>query len=258
MRKLLIAIVGLAAMQAVGQNIVTKLVTYKSGDVELEAYMAYDMSAKGKRPAVLVVHDWNSIDDYERGRVVQLAEMGYVAFAVDIYGKGIRPKNREESAAQAGKYRGNRTLLRERVVAGLTELKKSPLVDTSKIAAIGYCFGGTTVLELARAGADVKGVVSFHGGLSSPTPADAKNIKAKILVCHGADDPGVPPAEVAGFEKEMRDAKVDYTLIAYSGAVHSFTEPSAGNDPSKGSAYHPLADKRSWEHMKVFFTELFR
>jgi dienelactone hydrolase len=180
-----------------------------------------------------------------------------VAFACDIYGKGIRPTAMPDAVAQAGKYKGDRALLRKRVNAGLETLLKQEGVDKKRVAAIGYCFGGTSVLELARSGADVSGVVSFHGGLSSPTPEDAKNIKAKVLALHGADDPNVPPAEVAAFEKEMRDAKVDWQLVAYGGAVHSFTDKSAGNDNSKGAAYNEKADRRSWEAMKDLFAEIF-
>jgi dienelactone hydrolase len=173
-----------------------------------------------------------------------------------MYGKGVRPKDTKEAGAEAGKYKGNRPLMRTRIAAALDWLKKNPNVDTKRIAAIGYCFGGTTVLELARSGADIAGVVSFHGGLDSPTPADAKNIKCKVLVLHGADDPYVPAAEVAGFEDEMRKAGVDWTLISYGGAVHSFTNPDAGTDNSKGAAYNERADRRSWEAMKTFFAEI--
>jgi dienelactone hydrolase len=137
----------------------------------------------------------------------------------------------------------------------LDELKKQPQVNAQKLGAIGYCFGGTTVLELARSGADVDAFVSFHGGLSTPTPADAKRIKGKVLALHGADDPNVPPAEVAAFEEEMRKGGVDWQLVAYGGAVHSFTDWNAGNDNSKGAAYNEKADKRSWQAMKDFFAE---
>jgi dienelactone hydrolase len=177
---------------------------------------------------------------------------------VDIYGKGVRPKNGQEAGEQAGKFKSDRALLRARINAALDVLRKNEHVDPKRIAAIGYCFGGTTVLELARSGADIAGVVSFHGGLDTPTPADAKHIKCKVLALHGADDPYVPPAQVAAFEKEMTDAGVDWQLIKYSGAVHAFTNPEAGNDNSKGAAYNERADQRSWEAMKLFFAEIFR
>jgi dienelactone hydrolase len=148
--------------------------------------------------------------------------------------------------------------MRARVRAGLDELKKQKLTDPRRIAAIGYCFGGTTVLELARDGADIRGVVSFHGGLSTPTPQDAVNIKAKVLALHGADDPYVKADEVAAFQDEMRKGGVDWQFVSYSNAVHSFTNKWAGTDNSKGAAYNEKADKRSWEAMKVFFAEIFR
>ena len=154
-------------------------------------------------------------------------------------------------------YKGDRPLLRARAQAALTELLKQPQTDPTRVAAIGYCFGGTTVLELARSGAPLTGVVSFHGGLDTPTPQDAKNIKAKVLALHGADDPFVPPMQVSGFEKEMTEGKVDWQLVKYSGAVHAFAIPSAGNDNSKGAAYNATADRRSWQAMKDFFGEIF-
>ncbi|RYD72588.1 MAG: dienelactone hydrolase family protein, partial [Sphingobacteriales bacterium] len=210
-------------------QIKTQTIDYKDGETALEGYLAYDESVKGKRPAVLVVHEWMGITDYTKKRCEELAKMGYIAFAPDIYGKGIRPTNMKEAGAQAGKYKGDRNLMRSRVNAGLNWLQKQENVDTKKIAAIGYCFGGTTVLELARSGANILGVVSFHGGLDNPKPEDAKNIKAKVLVCHGAIDPNVPQEQVNAFMKEMNDAKVDYQFIAYSGAVHAFTNPAASH-----------------------------
>lgn len=256
--KKFLALLSFASMAIVAHaEIVTRTIEYKQGDTTLEGYLAYDNSVASSRPGVLIVHQWKGLGPNEKMRAEMLAKMGYIAFACDIYGKGVRPAATQDAAAQAGKYKNDRKLLRERVNAGLAELRKQQNLDRAKIAAIGYCFGGTTVLELARSGADVNGVVSFHGGLGSPTPEDAKNIKAKVLALHGADDPAVPPAEVAGFEKEMRDAKVDWQLIAYGNAVHSFTMKEAGNDNSKGSAYNEKADKRSWESMKDFFTELF-
>jgi dienelactone hydrolase len=250
--------VGAALLGTVRAEIVTKTVEYKQNGTTLEGYLAYDDSIKTARPGVLIVHQWKGLGDYEKMRAEMLAKMGYVAFACDIYGKGVRPSTMQEAGAQAGKYKSDRALLRERVKAGLRTLRAQQGVDGKHIAAIGYCFGGTTALELARSGAEIVGVVSFHGGLSTPTPEDAKNIKAKILACHGADDPNVPPAEVAGFEKEMREAKVDWQLIAYGNAVHSFTDKSAGNDNSKGAAYNENADRRSWEAMKDLFAEIFK
>jgi len=235
----------------------TQVVEYKQGDTVLEGYLAYDDAIKTPRPGVMVVHEWTGIGDYVKKRTEQLAQMGYVAFAADIYGKGIRPNNPKDAAAQAGIYRGNRPLLRDRARAGLAVLQNNPLVDANRIAAIGYCFGGGTVLELARSGASVAGVVSFHGNLDTPNPADAKNIKGKVLVLHGAIDPYVPDSQVDAFEKEMNEAGVDWQLVSYGGVVHSFTNPSAGNDKSKGSAYDASADKRSFAAMKLFFDEIF-
>ncbi|BAZ33438.1 dienelactone hydrolase [Cylindrospermum sp. NIES-4074] len=234
----------------------TKNIQYKQGNTVLEGYLAYDDAIKVKRPGVLVVHEWNGLQSYVKKRTEQLAGMGYVAFAADIYGKGIRPKNQQESGAQATFYRQNRKLLRDRVNAGLQVLQSNPLTDVKRIAAIGYCFGGGTVLELARSGANIAGVVSFHGNLDTPNPDDAKNIKAKVLVLHGADDPFVPEAQLTAFEEEMRKANVDWQLISYGGVVHAFTNPDYKNDP-KGAAYNAIADKRSWQAMKQFFAELF-
>jgi dienelactone hydrolase len=250
-------VVLLGASQALAK-LQTKVVEYKDGNTVLEGYLAYDDAISGKRPGVLVVHEWNGLGSYVKTRAEELAKLGYVAFAVDMYGKGIRPKNREESAAQAKIYRSDRQLMRSRANAGLFVLQQNSLTDTKRIAAIGYCFGGTTVLELARSGANISGVVSFHGGLDTPNPSDAKNIKTKVLVLHGANDPLVPAEQVTAFETEMRQASVDWQLVAYGGAVHSFTNPEAGNDPSKGIAYNEAADKRSWAAMKQFFSEIFR
>jgi dienelactone hydrolase len=259
MRKTILSLLLVAATATAAQaKVKSQLVEYKEGDAVLEGYLAWDDAVKGTRPGVLVVHAWMGLDDNARKRADMLAELGYVAFAADIYGKGIRPKSPDEAGKEAGKYKGDRALLRKRVNAGLAQLLKSPNVDTSKTAAIGYCFGGTTVLELARSGAGVLGVASFHGGLDSPTPADGKNIKAKVLVLHGAADPFAKPADVDAFLKELSDAKVDYQFVAYGGAVHCFTHQDAGNDPSKGCAYDAKADARSWSAMKDFFDELFK
>jgi dienelactone hydrolase len=239
-------------------EIISKTVEYKQGQTILEGLSIYDTIVQGKRPAILVVHQWKGLGDYEKKRAEMLARLGYNVFAVDIYGKGIRPNNPKDAAAEAAKYKDDRALLRARVRAGLDQLKGHELTDSKRMAAIGYCFGGTTVLELARSGADISAVVSFHGGLSTPTPGDAKNIKAKVLALHGADDPFVPTKEAEAFQEEMRQGDVDWQLVAYGGAVHSFTDWNAGNDNSKGAAYNERADKRSWEAMKQFFGELFK
>ncbi len=255
---LLSAVVALAALSSSAfAKIKTEVVEYKDGDAVLEGFLAYDDASDKPRPGVLVVQDWTGVGDYVKGRAQQLAELGYVAFCADIYGKGVHPTDPKECGAFAGKYKGDRPVLRGRVQAGLAQLVKNPLVQKGRVAAIGYCFGGTTVLELGRSGADVRGIVSFHGGLSTPTPDDAKNIKAKVLVCHGADDPFVKADEVAAFKDEMAKGAVNYKFVAYPGAVHSFSNPAAGSDNSKGAAYNAAADKDSWTEMKGFFADVF-
>lgn len=238
----------------------TKVIEYKDGDVTLEGYLAWD-DARVKpgvsAPGVLIVHQWLGLTQNEKMRAGMLAELGYVAFACDIYGKTARPKDRSEAPQFAGKYKGDRQLFRRRLNLGLSELLKQTGVDAKRVAAIGYCFGGTGVLELARSGAQVQGVVSFHGGLDSPTPADGKNVKSKVLVLHGADDPFVPQKDIEAFVKELNEGKVDWQMVSYSGAVHAFTQKEAGNDNSRGAAYNENADRRSWVAMKAFFEELF-
>lgn len=235
----------------------TETVEYKQGDTTLEGFLAYDDASTQPRPGVLLVHDWMGVSDFARTRAKMVAELGYVVFAADIYGKGVRPADAKEASVLAGKYKGDRALYRARLKAGLEQLTGNKLVAPGQVASIGFCFGGTGVLEVVRSGANVKGVVSFHGGLETPTPADAKNIKAPVLVLHGADDPFVKPDEVTAFKKEMQDAGVKYDFIAYPGAVHSFTNPAAGNDNRKGAAYNEAADKQSWEAMKAFFKRIF-
>ena len=238
-------------------KLITQTLEYQHGNKTLQGYLAYDESFKGKRPGVLVAHQWKGLGDYERERARMLAEMGYVAFALDIYGKGIRPKTREEAGKLSGSYKANRPLWRERARAAVITLRKQPKVDVSRLAIIGYCFGGGTALELARSGADVDGYVSFHGSLDTPTPADAKNIRGEVLVLHGADDPFAPMKQVVELRDELSAAKVNYEIDLYGGAVHSFTEKAAGNDVSSGAAYDAQADKRSWNRMKAFFAEIF-
>ena len=240
---------------AAAAQIKTETVVYKDGNTVIEGFLAYNPRFSSLRPGILVVHQWMGLGDFEMGKAKELAELGYVAFAVDIYGKGVRPKDRGEAGALAGKYRGNPALYRSRVAAAHKALIARVFVDKKRVGAIGFCFGGTGVLELARSGADVKGVVSFHGGLATKNPADAKNIKGKVLVLHGGDDPLVPDKEVAAFMQEMRGAKVDWRFVAYGGAVHAFTDPKANVAVAR---YHPEAARRSWQEMREFFNEIFR
>lgn len=242
-----------------GAAVMMEPLVYGKGDARLVGQVAWDDSLKGPRPAVLVVHEWWGLNNYARERARTLASMGYIALAADIYGEGFETNDPSKARELAGKFRGgDRALLRERVIAAFEALKGHPLADKRRIAAIGYCFGGTAVLELARAGKELSGVVSFHGGLSTPVPASAGGIRTKVLVLHGADDPSVPPADVQAFQDEMRKSGADWQMVAYGGAVHTFTNPAAGNDPSRGSAYNEKAALRSWEHMKDFFAEIFR
>jgi dienelactone hydrolase len=259
MRNMLLILAALSGAATAMAKIKTESVQYKEGDTVLEGYLAYDDSISGKRPGILVCHEYWGLADYPKHRAEMLAQLGYVAFALDIYGKGNLTKTPDEAMKRAKAFYGDRPLLRRRAAAGLEVLKNHPLVDTKRVAAIGYCFGGTTALELARNGADLAGVVTFHGNLSSPTPDDAKNIKGKVLVCTGADDQSVKIEDVAGFEDEMRKAGVDYQINVYGDAVHGFTNPAAASSPkSSGYAYNALADKRSWDAMQAFFKEVFK
>jgi len=257
MRKILgwaALILGLASTVSAG--VVGKVVEYKQGKTVLQGYLVYPDDLTGKAPGVVVVHEWNGLGDYAKNRAKMLAEMGFVAFAADIYGKGVRPTDVKGCMAESGKYKADRKLMRARAKAALEVLVKDKHVDAHKLAAIGYCFGGTVVLEMARAGMPLKGVVSFHGGLDTPVPAVKGAIKAKVLILHGADDPFVPGTQVAAVEKELKDAGADYQVNLYSGAQHGFTNPdNKGTLP--GALYNMQADVRSWEALKLFFSELF-
>lgn len=259
MKRFLSAMVVLCLSGLCAAEVQTKQINYADGDVELRGYLAWDdaqAAADYKLPGVLIVHQWMGVTDYEKKRARQLAKLGYVAFALDIYGVDNRPGNRQESGKMSGRFKADRELFRKRLNLGLDQLKAQNMVDTQRLAAIGYCFGGTGVLELARSGADVEGVVSFHGGLDAPNPADAKNIRCSVLICHGADDPYVPEEDIDAMKRSFNDADVDWVMIYYSDAVHSFTQKHAGDDPSRGAAYNAKADKRSWQHMRDFFQEI--
>jgi dienelactone hydrolase len=238
-------------------ELVEKTVSYEKDGVTMEGFHVYDDSVSERRPAVLVIHQWMGLSDNEKQRARMLAQMGCNVFAADIYGKGVRPDNAADAGKLAGKFKSDRALYRSRLMAGLEVLRNDERTDETKMAAIGYCFGGTGVLEMARAGAPLAGVVSFHGGLDAVDGLAAKTdaVKSKVLVLHGADDPYVPAEQVSAFQKEFTDAKADWQMVFYSGAVHAFTQKSAGDDPSKGAAYNATADRRSWQAMKFFFAE---
>jgi len=256
MRYLLAFILALALAGGAQAKIVTKTVEYQQDGTVLQGYLAYDDAVKGPRPGVLVVHEWWGLNDFAKTRARQLAELGYVALAADMYGKGVVTKDPQEAARLAGQVRGT-PLLRQRAQAAFQVLQQNKLADSKRLAAIGFCFGGTTVLELAYSGAGLAGVVSFHGGLIPLKVEDARNVKAKFLVLHGADDPHVKAEEIAAFQEGLRQAGVDWQMIYYGDAVHSFTNPDAGQDKSKGVAYNAKAAVRSWKHMQLFFQEIF-
>jgi dienelactone hydrolase len=259
MKYLLISIIFLFAGYAVAHaELRTESVEYKDGDILLKGYLAYDDAIKEKRPAVIVVHEWWGLNRYIENRTVELAKLGYIAFAIDMYGKGENTNDPKKAGQLSGTFTKNREKMRERANAGLETFRKNNLVDPERIAAIGYCFGGTTVLELARSGAGLKGVVSFHGELDTPSPGDAKNIKGSVLVLQGADDPFSSREKVEAFQDEMERAGVDWQMNIYGGAEHGFTNPEADSYGIKGVAYDKKTDKRSWEAMKNFFREIFK
>jgi dienelactone hydrolase len=245
-------------------EIVTKPVAYEQAGVKLEGFLAYDsarISSSRKAPGVLVVPEWWGLNDYVKGRAKQLAALGYVAFTADMYGAGVVTTDAKKAGELAGQFYG-KPLMAERAQAGLDQLLATGLVEPNHVAAIGYCFGGSTVQALAYSGAPLAGIVSFHGGLI-PVPADAATRnKASILICHGAVDPFVKPEAVAAFKKAMDDGKFDYQFISYAGAVHAFTNPDADkvaalNGLTGNIGYNAAADHRSWAHMQVFFREIF-
>lgn len=235
-------------------------VGYGNDSAKLTGFVAYDSASDAKRPVVLVVHEWWGLNDYVKSRVKQLAELGYLAIAVDMYGDGKMGNNPEEAGKLAMPFYQNPVLAKSRFDAALTKIKTYSQADTSKIAAIGYCFGGGMVLNVARMGEPLNGVVSFHGSLLG-TPADKNLLKAKILVCHGADDQFVKPEEVAAFKKQMDSIGADYTFKQYAGATHAFSNPAATEWGQKFKipiAYNAAADTASWAEMKDFFGKIFK
>lgn len=254
---ILVSLVSALAATPLSREIKSETVAYKDGDVALEGVVMWDPAVAGRRPGVMVVHEWRGLGDDAKMRAGLLARLGYVAFACDMYGKGVYAKDHEEAGRLAGAFFGDRSKMRGRAAAGLAVLRGRAEVDPTKLAVMGYCFGGTTSLECARAGFEgVRGVASFHGNLSAPEPAKPGAVSAKVIVFHGAEDRSVNPG-VAGFQDEMRAAKADWQFVSYGGAVHSFTVRAAGDDPSRGAAYDAKADRRSWTALKSFLEECF-
>lgn len=235
-------------------------VSYTADGLTMNSFVAYDGSTDKKRPAVLVIPEWWGLNDYAKGRAKQLAELGYIAIAVDFYGNGKTADNPESAQKYAMPFYKNPQMAKLHFDAALNKLKSYAQTDTTKIAAIGYCFGGAQVLNMARLGEDLKGVVSFHGNLVG-VPADKKLLKAKILVCHGEDDKFVKPEEVAAFKQQMDSIGADYTLKTYPGATHAFTNPNStavGEKFKMPIAYNAAADTASWKEMRGFFDRIFQ
>lgn len=245
---------GTATLRA---EIKTEEVEYTHDGQTLNGFIAWDDAVEGKRPGVLVVHEWWGLNDYARRRATMLAELGYVAFAADMYGEGKTTEHPQEAGQWATQVRQNQSAWRERGLAGLKQLAEHPLVDTTRMAAIGYCFGGSTVLQLNYAGADLKGVVSFHGALSPADEGAGEKMQGRILVCHGANDAFIPDTAVQAFRAALDREQADYQIIYYGGARHSFTSPEASARNLENIEYNQEADERSWIHMQVFFDEIF-
>jgi len=241
-------------------SLVTKTVAYEQGGVKLQSYLAYDDQTTALRPGVLVVPEWWGLNDYIKGRARQLAQLGYVAFAVDMYGAGVVTTDPKKAGELAGQFYG-KPLMAERAQAGLDQLLQTGLVDATRVAAIGFCFGGAVCQTLAYSGAPLVGIVSFHGVLVPASPEAAAKNQAKFLICHGALDPFTTPEAIAAFKQSLDDAKIDYQFVTYSGAVHAFTNPDADAIAAatglKGIGYNAAAARRSWALMQQFFGEVF-
>jgi dienelactone hydrolase len=238
-----------------------KEVSYREGDTVLKGYLAWDDSIQGKRPGVLVVHEWWGHNDYARSRAKQLAGLGYTALAVDMYGDGKVAAHPDDAKKFSSAVGGNLPLAKARFLAALKVLTSHKTVDASKTAGIGYCFGGGMVLQMARQGVDLDGVVSFHGSLGTGSPAQPGVVKAKVLVYNGAADPFVNPEQIAAFNQEMASAGVSYTFVNLPNAKHSFTRPGADEVGKKFGlplAYNKAADEKSWLGMQRFFDEIFK
>lgn len=262
MKNILFAFVllGLATASALAA-VQGREVTYSADGTTLKGWIAWDDTAQGKRPAVLVVHEWWGHNAYARKRANMLAELGYVTLAVDMYGDGKQARHPDDAGKFATEVSQNKAMARARFEAAMKVLRARENVDGTRLAAVGYCFGGSVVLNMARAGADLKGVASFHGGLATDTPAQAGKVKAQVRVFTGAEDRMIPPAQVAAFRQEMEQAGVDYQAVVYAGAMHSFTNPDAdayGGRFNLPLAYNAAADRDSWRQLQDFLGDIFQ
>jgi dienelactone hydrolase len=256
--KLLLGVVLLIIAGGVSAKIVSETIEYKDGDTTLKGEMYYDDAMDGKRPGVLVVHEWWGLNDYARKRAEMLAEMGYVAFAADMYGDNKVTTHAKDAGAWKNQITSNVEAWQNRANLGLDVLKNHKLTDNDKTAAVGYCFGGATVIQMAYAGSDVNGIVSFHGSLPAASESQAKSIKTDILIAHGNADSFVPAEQVSAFRAALDNAGVNYQFNDYDGARHAFTNPGAGEYGIEALAYNEEADKRSWQAMQEFFAKIFK
>src|SRR5213592_1052916 len=238
-------------------DVKTRELEYRQGETVLQGFIAWDDAARGKRPGVLVVHEWWGHNAHARHQARRLAEAGYIGFAMDMFGKGKVASHPEEAQAFVAEVTKDPAVLAARFNAALEQLKRDPHVDTTRLAAVGYCFGGGVVLGMARAGADLAAVVTFHGALATQTPAKPGKVKARILVLAGAADPFVPPEQVEAFKKEMQAAGARFQVVSYPGAKHGFTNPDAASYGMNQLAYDAAADRESWAAMLKLFREVF-
>src|SRR5882762_1464389 len=247
----------LASASMANAAVATKEIEYRQGDTVLQGLIAWDDAVRGKRPGVLVVHEWWGHNEHARNQARRLAEAGYVGFALDLFGKGKVTTHPQDAQAFVGEATKDPTVLAARFNAALEQLKRDPHVDTTRIAAIGYCFGGAVVLDMARAGTPLAAVVTFHGALATKTPAQPGKIKARILVLAGGADPFVPPEQIEALKREMQAAGARFVVIVYPGAKHGFTNPNAGQYGMPQLAYDAQADRESWAAMLKLFKEVF-
>jgi len=250
--------IGVASSDA---KVIGKDVAYTADGIMMKGYLAYDNRFKGHRPGVIVVHEWWGLNDYARKRARMLAQLGYSALAIDMYGEGKQAMHPDDAGKFSSEVMKNFDVAKTRFLAAIEFLKKQPVTDPERLAAIGYCFGGGVVLNMARQGLDIRGVVSFHGSLGAVKPAEPGMVKTRIRVYTGADDKFVPASAVEAFKKEMTDAGADFQVISYPGALHTFTNPEAdvlGKKFNLPLAYNAMADRESWKEMKKFFSMIFR